>query len=78
MIKSAIRLLTLSTCTVALGMVPTLTSVKAAPDNNAEIDKNKKKIQNSAGISGHKSSSSAWPPPMNDDPDRKAAVGGGM
>ena len=78
MIKSAIRLLTLSTCAVVLGMVPTLTSVKAAPDNNAEIDKNKKKIQNSAGISGHKSSSSAWPPPMNDDPDRKAAVGGGM
>lgn len=77
MIKSAIRFLALSACAVALAMVPTLTSVKAAPNNSAEIEKNKKKIQNGAGTSDPRSSSPAWPPPINDDPDRKAAVGGG-
>jgi hypothetical protein len=78
MIKSAIRFLALSACAVALGMAPMLTSVKAAPNNSAEIEKNKKKIQNSTAASDPRSSSRAWPPPMYDDPDRKAAVGGGM
>ena len=77
MIKSAIRFLTLSACAAALGMVPTLISVKAAPDNSAEIEKTKKKIQNSTGVSAPRSASPAWPPPIYDDPDRKAANGGG-
>jgi len=78
MIKSAIRFLTLSACAVALAMAPMLTSVKAAPNNSAEIEKNKKKIQNSTGVSDPRSSGSAWPPPMNVDPDRRPAGGGGM
>jgi hypothetical protein len=77
MIKSAIRFLTLSACAVALGMVPMLASVTAAPNNSAEIEKHKKRVQNSAGISDPRSSSPAWPPPTYDDPDRKTAVGGG-
>ena len=77
MIKSAIRFLTLSACAVALAMVPMLTSVKAAPNNSAEIEKNKKKSQNSTGVSDSRSSGSAWPPPISEDPDRKTAVGGG-
>lgn len=77
MIKSTIRFFTLSACAVALAMAPMLTSVKAAPNNSIEIEKNKKKIQNSAGVSDPRSSSPAWPPPMYDDPDRKAANGGG-
>jgi hypothetical protein len=77
MIKSAIRFLTLSACAVALGVVPMLTSVKAAPNHSAEIEKNKKKTQHSTGTSDPRSSSPAWPPPMYDDPDRKASGGGG-
>ena len=48
MIKSAIRFLTLFACSVALAMTPMHTSVKAAPNNSAEIEKNKKRIQNSS------------------------------
>jgi hypothetical protein len=78
MIKSAIRFLALSACAVALGMAPMLTSVKAAPNNSAEIQKNKKRIQNSTGVSDPRSSSPAWPPPIYNDPDRNPAGGGGM
>jgi len=78
LIKSAIRLLTLSICVAALVAVPMVTSVKAAANNSWEIGKNRKKPQNGPGISNPKSSGSAWPPPMYDDPDRNPGGGGGM
>jgi len=78
LIKSAIRLLTLSICVAALVAVPMVTSVKAAANNSWEIGKNRKKIQNGPGTSDPKSSSPAWPPPMYDDPDRKIGGGGSM
>ncbi len=78
MIKSATWFLTLSACAVALAPIPTVTSVKAGPYKSAEIEKKKKEIPNRTGINDPRSSSPAWPPPMYDDPDRKAAAGGGM
>jgi hypothetical protein len=76
--KSAIQLLTLSICAAALVAVPTI-AVKAAASNSREIEKNRKKTQNSPGINNHpKASSPAWPPPMYDDPDRNPGGGGGM
>lgn len=77
MSKSAIRLLTLATYASALVVVPMVTPAKAVT-NSSEIEKNKKKIQNGPGVSDPRSSSPSWPPPMYDDPDRKAAGGGGM
>jgi hypothetical protein len=76
--KSAIRLLTLTIYATALVAVPVVTSAKAAANGSAELEKNKKKIQKSAGISEPRASNPAWPPPMYDDPDRKAGGGGGM
>jgi hypothetical protein len=59
-------------------VVPMVTPAKAATNGGGEIEKNKKKIQKSAGISAPRSSSPAWPPPMYDDFDRKNGGGGGM
>jgi hypothetical protein len=75
--KSAIRLLTLAIYGAASVAVPTITPVKAATNGNGEVEKNKKKIQKGAAINDPRSSSSAWPPPMYDDFDRKN-TGGGM
>lgn len=73
--RPAMRFLTLSICAIALAMVPIATSVKAAPNSSREIEKDKKKIQKSAGTTDPKSSSPAWPPPIYDDPDRKNGGG---
>jgi hypothetical protein len=78
MSKSAIRLLTLAISATALLAVPMVTSAKAATNGSGEIEKNKKKIQRSAGTSDPRSSRPAWPPPMYDDFDRKNGGGGGM
>jgi hypothetical protein len=88
MSKSASRLLTLAIYATALVMVPMVTSAKAAA-NNSEEEK-AKKIQRSPGFSDPKSAGRAaatcsrgidcekWPPPIYDDPDRKAGGAGGM
>jgi hypothetical protein len=75
--KSAIRLLALAICSAAFVVVPTITPVKAATNDNGEVEKNKKKIQKGTAINDPRSSSPAWPPPMYDDFDRKN-TGGGM
>jgi hypothetical protein len=78
MSKSAIRLLTLTIYATALLVVPMVTLAKAATNGSGEIEKNKKKIQKSAGVSDPRSSSPAWPPPMYDDFDRRNGGGGCM
>jgi hypothetical protein len=78
LIKSAIRLLTVSVCITALAAIPTVTSVEAAANKHGEVEKNRRKIQNGPGISNRRSSNPAWPPPMYDDPDRNPGGGGGM
>jgi hypothetical protein len=89
MSKSATRLLTLAIYATALVMVPMISPAKAAT-NNSEEEKAKKKIQTSPGFSDPRSTGQAgvvcsrgidcgkWPPPIYDDPDRKAGGGGGM
>jgi hypothetical protein len=78
MSKSAIRLLTLAIYATALVVVPMVALAKAATNGSGEIEKNKKKIQRSLGVSEPRSSNPAWPPPMYDDFDRKNGGGGGM
>jgi hypothetical protein len=78
MSKSAIRLLTLAIYATALVVVPMVAPAKAATNGSGEIEKNKKKIQRSLGVSEPRSSNPAWPPPMYDDFDRKNGGGGGM
>ena len=76
MSKSVIRLLTLAIYATAPVVVPVVTPAKGATSSSGEIEK--KKNQKSPGVSDPRSSSPSWPPPMNDDPDRKASGGGGM
>ena len=78
MSKSVIRLLTLANYATAPVVVPMVTQTKAATSSSGKIEKNRKKNQNGPGVSDPRSSGSPWPPPMNDDPDRKASGGGGM
>jgi hypothetical protein len=73
------RLLTLAMYATALVVVPMVTPAGAATNNSKEIKKHKKKVQHSPGmgVGDPGSSSQAWPPPMYDDPDRKAGGAGG-
>jgi hypothetical protein len=89
MSKSATWLLTLAIYATALVIVPMVTSAKAAT-NSSEEEKAKKKVQTSPGFSDPRSDGRAgatcsrgidcekWPPPITDDPDRKAGGAGGM
>ncbi|HEY4738431.1 MAG TPA: hypothetical protein VIH63_13670 [Xanthobacteraceae bacterium] len=76
MSKSVIRLLTLAIYTTAPVVVPMVTPAKAATSSSGEMEKNEMN-QKSPGVSDPRSSSPSWPPPMNDDLDRKASGGGG-
>jgi hypothetical protein len=78
MSKSAIRLLTLAIYATALVAIPMVTPANAATNSSGGVEKNKKKIQRSLGVSEPRSSNPAWPPPMYDDFDRKNGGGGGM
>lgn len=73
--KSAIRLLTMAIYATTLAAVPAVTSAKAATENGKHM-KRHKTIHHSASVGAPKSSTPAWPS-MYDDPDRKAAGGGG-
>jgi hypothetical protein len=75
--KSAIRLLMLTIYGAAFVVVPTITPARAATNGNGEVGKNKK-AQKGATISDPKPSSPRWPPPMDEDFDRKNTAGGGM
>jgi len=78
MSKSAIRLLTRAIYATALVAIPMVTPADAATNGSGGVEKNKKKIQRSLGVSEPRSSNPAWPPPMYDDFDRKNGGGGGM
>jgi hypothetical protein len=41
------------------------------------VEANKKKIQESRSVSDRRPSNPHWPPPIDEDPDRKNANGGG-
>ena len=76
MSKSVIGLLTPAIYATAPVVVPMVTPAEAATSSSGEIEQTKN--QKSPGVSDPRSSSPSWPPPMNDDPDRKASGGGGM
>ena len=80
MCKSAVRLWTLAICAAAIVVVPTVTPAKAATVGSGGIEKNKKKIIPKAATvgSGDQRFASTWPPPMDDDFDRKNGGAGGM
>jgi hypothetical protein len=73
----------------SLVMVPLLTSVQAEPIGSAK-ERVKKNLQTNSSLSDPSSASRAgatcsraidcerWPPPIYDDPDRKAGGAGGM
>lgn len=72
--KSAVRLSILAIVGATLVVVPSITPAKAA---NGEVEKNKKKSQKSLASSNSRPASPSWPPPMDDDFDRKNAGGAG-
>jgi hypothetical protein len=74
----ATRLLTLVIYAAPLMAVPTMTPAKAATNDSREVEKGKKKIQRSPGITDSRPATPKWPPPMEDDFDRKNGGGGGM
>jgi len=90
--KFGIRLFTLTVCAAALLTVPVVRPSKAAGDGSGqngggELEKTRKKTQ--GNVSGDLQSPTQsgdlrsptlriWPPPMQDDFDRKAGGGGGM
>jgi hypothetical protein len=76
--NSVIRLLIAAICAVTLVTVPKVTPARATPNDNWQIEKNRKKSQKGLAISDPKPASPSWPPPMYDDFDRKNGGGGGM
>jgi len=90
--KFGIRLFTLAVCTAALLTVPVVQPSKAAgngggQDGGGELEKTRKKTQGNASSDLQSPTQSGdlrsptlriWPPPMQDDVDRKAGGGGGM
>jgi len=85
--KFGIRLFTLAVCTAALLTVPMVQPSKAAGNGGGEVEKTRKKTQASASGDLQSPTQSGdlrsptlriWPPPMQDDVDRKAGGGGGM
>lgn len=69
-----IRLLALTIGAAALLIVPAIPPVKAAPNDGRELSK--KRMQKSADNGERKPAKPAWPPPMDEDFDRKSASGG--
>jgi hypothetical protein len=74
--KSAIRILTLAIYGATFVVVPIIMPAKAATNGNGELAKNKK-IQRGTAASDPKPASPRWPPPMDEDFDRKNTGGGG-
>jgi len=73
----ATRLLTLAIHATLLIAIPTMTPAKAATTDSREVEKGKKKTQKSPGFTDSRPARPTWPPPMEDDFDRKNAGGGG-
>ena len=71
----SIRLLTLAVFAAPLMSVPLVSPAKAA--TSGDVEKNKKKIQKSAGTVDSRPATPKWPPPIDDDFDRKSGGGGG-
>ena len=82
----SIPLFTLTVCAVALLTVPIIPPLKAAGNSGGEVEKTRKRNQRSAsqdlqspGFGDLRSPTlPTFPPPMNNDFDRKAGSGGGM
>ena len=68
------RLLALSIGAAALLIIPAIPPVKAAPNDGREFSK--KRMQQSADYGERKPAKPTWPPPMDEDFDRKSASGG--
>ena len=69
-----IRSLALTIGTAALLIIPAISPAKAAPNDGRELSK--KKNQKDADIGERKPAKPTWPPPMDEDFDRKSASGG--
>ena len=82
----AIRLFTLTLCTTALLAVPMIPPAEAGANRSMGADKTKTRNQaggssgdaQSQGSTDLRSPTAPFPPPMNDDFDRKAGGGAGM
>jgi hypothetical protein len=80
-----IRLFTLTLCTTALLTAPLIPPPKAGANRSVGVEKTKAKNQaagsgdvQSPGSTDLRSPTAPFPPPMNDDFDRKAGGGAGM
>ena len=79
------RLFTLTLCTTALLAVPAIPPANAGANRSVGVEKTKTKNQGggsndvqSPGSTDLRSPTAPFPPPMNDDFDRKAGGGAGM
>jgi hypothetical protein len=77
--RFATRLLTLMIYAAPLMAIPTITPAKAATNDSREVGKSKKAHKSAGpGITDSRPPTPKWPPPIEDDFDRKNGGGGGM
>lgn len=75
--KLAIPFLALVICATPAMIVSAIPPAKAEASGSAAVETAKKKIQESRSASDRKPASPAWPPPYDEDFDRKNTGGGG-